>query len=68
MIGPSFTLNEWLKHRRISRAQFYRLKQAGNVPDMYGVGRMQRITPDSDAEWVRKQERQPGNASKDHAA
>jgi hypothetical protein len=56
MIGPSFTLNEWLKHRRISRAQWYRMPP-DEKPDVYGEGRMQRISSDADARWLRKQER-----------
>ena len=55
--GPSFTLPEWLNHRRVSRAQFYRLKKAGNAPDMYGTGRAQRISSEADARWLKQQER-----------
>jgi hypothetical protein len=54
--GPSFTLNEWLKHRRISRAQWYRMPP-DEKPATYGEGRMQRISSDADARWLKAQER-----------
>ena len=56
MVGPSFTINEWCKHRRVSRAEYYRMRARGDAPRTYGEGRMQRISPDADAEWLRKQE------------
>jgi hypothetical protein len=55
--GPSFTLPEWLKHRRMSRGHWYRLKQAGLTPDTYGSGRAQRISAEADARWLRAQEK-----------
>jgi hypothetical protein len=55
--APSYTINEWLKLRRYSRAEWYRMKVRGNAPDVIGEGRMQRITPEADSRWLRKQER-----------
>ena len=56
-IGPSFTLNEWLEHRRMSRAEWYRRRARGdNLPDTYGKGRGQRISPQADAEYLRRDE------------
>jgi hypothetical protein len=55
--GPSFTLPEWLKHRRMSRGHWYRLKAAGEAPDTYGTGRGQRISSEADARWIEEQER-----------
>ncbi len=57
MSDPSFTINEWLKLRRYSRAEWYRMKARGEGPNVIGEGRMQRITPESDARWLRQQER-----------
>src|SRR5262249_29221284 len=50
--APSFTINEWLKLRRYSRAEWYRMKARGDTPDVIGEGRMQRVTPDADARWL----------------
>jgi hypothetical protein len=50
----SYTLNEWLAVRKISRAQWYRMPER---PDVYGKGRMQRISSDADARWLKRQER-----------
>jgi hypothetical protein len=55
-IGASFTLPEWLSHRRMSRADWYRRKsQNGNLPATYGRGRGQRISPEADAEFLRRE-------------
>ena len=54
--APSFTLNEWLQHRRLSRAQWYRMPP-DERPDTHGIGRMQRISGEADARWLRRQER-----------
>jgi len=55
--APSYTLNEWLRLRRYSRAEWYRMKERDDAPDVIGEGRMQRITPDADAKWLKSQER-----------
>jgi hypothetical protein len=57
MDGPSFRLNEWLEYRRVSRAEWYRLKAANNAPETYGQGRMQRVTLAADRRWIQKQKR-----------
>jgi hypothetical protein len=54
--APSYRLNEWLALRRISRAQWYRLPP-DEKPDVYGVGKMQRISSAADERWLKKQER-----------
>ena len=54
--APSFRINEWLQLRRYSRAEFYRMRARGEAPDVIGAGRMQRITPDADAKWLREQQ------------
>jgi hypothetical protein len=60
-MSPSFRIGEWLTLRRYSRAQWYRLKAAGNAPDTIGTGRMTRITPDADVRWLKAQERKAGS-------
>jgi hypothetical protein len=55
--APSYTLNEWLALRKYSRAEWYRMKARGDGPLTIGEGRRQRITPNEDARWLRKQER-----------
>jgi hypothetical protein len=61
MTAISYTLNEWLRLRKISRAQWYRTPQ-DDKPDLYGKGRMQRISSEADARWLEKQERKAGRA------
>jgi hypothetical protein len=56
MIALSYRLNEWLALRKISRAEWYRMPP-GEKPDVYGEGRMQRISSEADARWLRSQER-----------
>jgi hypothetical protein len=63
---PSFRINEWLALRKYSRAEWYRLKARGDAPDVIGEGRMQRITPDADARWLRNQERKAGTTHQEH--
>jgi len=61
MTTLSYTLNEWLRLRRISRAQWYRMPEK---PDVYGKGRMQRISSDADKRWLHKQERKAKQQNK----
>jgi hypothetical protein len=61
MTAISYTLNEWLRLRKISRAQWYRTPQ-DDKPDLYGKGRMQRISSEADARWLKRQERKAGRA------
>jgi hypothetical protein len=58
---PSFRINEWLALRRYSRAEWYRMKARDEAPTVIGEGRMQRITPEADAKWLRAQERKAGD-------
>jgi predicted DNA-binding transcriptional regulator AlpA len=55
-MGESFTIDEWCRARRMSRAMFYQLQARGDAPRTYRVGRQQRISPAADAEWVAKRE------------
>jgi len=53
----SYTINQWCALRKYSRAEFYRMRNRGDAPLIIGQGRMSRITPDADAEWLKAQER-----------
>jgi hypothetical protein len=57
MIPSSYTLNEWLALRKYSRAHWYRLKARDEAPEVIGQGRLQRITAEADARWLREQKR-----------
>jgi hypothetical protein len=63
----SYRLNEWLALRKISRAQWYRLPP-DEKPDVYGDGRMQRISSEADARWLKRQERKAGHARQNATA
>jgi hypothetical protein len=52
----SYTLNEWLKHRRISRSMYYKLTKFGLAPDSYLVGNSRYITAEADAAWLIKRQ------------
>jgi hypothetical protein len=62
MTAPSLTINEWLALRKYSRAQWYRMRARGDGPDTIGEGRMQRITPEGDARWLREQQSKANSA------
>jgi hypothetical protein len=55
--APSYRINEWLALRKYSRAEWYRMRARAEAPDVIGEGRMQRITPEADAKWLREQQR-----------
>ena len=58
----SFTIEEWCRHRRISRAKLYQLWQAGKGPRRLRVGTRVTITREADDDWRREREaesRQP---------
>jgi hypothetical protein len=54
MTTLSYTLNEWLKLRKYSRAHWYRLPLADR-PEIIGKGHSQRITAEADARWEQRQ-------------
>lgn len=53
---PSFTINEWCAHRKVSRSMFYKLKGVGKAPRTHSVGVRQLISPEADTEWIRQRE------------
>ena len=50
-IRRDFTISEWCRKRRISRAEFYRLRARGLAPRVLEIAKLRRITPAADAEW-----------------
>ena len=50
----SYTLNEWLRLPKYSRAHWYRMP-AKDRPETIGTGRAQRITAQADARWEKRQ-------------
>jgi hypothetical protein len=52
----SFTIDEWCRYRRISRAKAYQLWQAGKGPRRLRVGARVTITREADDEWRRERE------------
>jgi hypothetical protein len=51
-----YTLSDWLKKRNFSRSFFYVLRAQGKAPRHYYAGKVVRITPEADAEWLKARE------------
>lgn len=47
----AFTINSWCAHHDLSRAFFYVLKNRGEGPETYKVGRITRIGREADDAW-----------------
>jgi len=52
----SFSVEEWCRHRKLSRASFYTLAQEGKAPRSYRVGSRRYISAEADAAWLRERE------------
>lgn len=52
----SYTVAEWCRRRKISRAQFYVLLRRGEAPESYMVGDRRYVSDEADARWVRRME------------
>ena len=50
----SFSVEEWCRHRKLSRATFYELAQEGKAPKSYRVGCRRYISAEGDAAWLRE--------------
>lgn len=48
----SFTIDEFCKRHRISRAQFYILQHRGEAPSTFLVGKRPRISEDQERAWI----------------
>ena len=59
----SYTLHEWLRLRKYSRAYWYRLTPEDR-PEVIGQGHAQRITAQADARWEKREERKAREKSK----
>ena len=53
----SYTIPEWCKRHRFSRAKFYDMDKRGTAPFTFWAGRCRRISEQADEEWVRARER-----------
>lgn len=52
----SFTIPEWCKYRRISRAMFYKLAEQGLAPATHNAGAKRLISAEADARWLAERE------------
>jgi predicted DNA-binding transcriptional regulator AlpA len=55
-LHDSFSVEEWCRHRKLSRASFYTLAQEGKAPRSYRVGSRRYISAEADAAWLRERE------------
>jgi hypothetical protein len=53
----AFTINQWCARWGYSRVHFYKLRGAGNAPEVIGTGKAQRISLESESRWLKRQER-----------
>ena len=60
MDALAFSVDEFCKGHRISRAWFYELVAAGQGPRLMRIGRRTLISVESAAEWRRKMETNQG--------
>jgi hypothetical protein len=52
----SYTIEEFCKAERISRAMYYKLARMGKAPRHFNVGAAVRISPEARLEWRRERE------------
>jgi hypothetical protein len=52
----SMTVSEWCSHRRLSRAQAYKLWKQGRGPRFYQIGARRYISAEADAQWLAARE------------
>jgi len=48
----SFSIDEWCDLHSFCRAFFYKLRERGQAPRTYNVGRIVRISETANAEWL----------------
>jgi hypothetical protein len=53
---PSFTVDEWCRHRKVCRATFHNLQKRGGGPKIMRVGRRVTISAEANEEWRRAHE------------
>jgi hypothetical protein len=52
----SMTVDEWCRHRRVSRSMVYKLWEQGRGPKWHYVGAKRLISAEADAAWLRERE------------
>jgi len=52
----SYTIPEWCRRHRWSRAKFYEADARGEAPRSFYFGRSRRISEQADEEWTRGRE------------
>lgn len=52
----SFTVNDWCKHRRVSRSKFYKMLRERVGPRIHRVGSHIRISAEADRDWITARE------------
>jgi len=57
-----FSVNEFCKAHRISRASFYKLLKAGNGPAIMKVGKGTLVSAEAAAEWRKRMQGEAGDA------
>jgi hypothetical protein len=53
---PSYTIDEFCKAERISRAMYYKLSRMGKAPRSFNVGTAIRISPEARRAWRAERE------------
>jgi hypothetical protein len=53
-IHPSYTINEFCRAERMSRAELYKLWKQGSGPDFYLVGTHRRISHQARVDWQQR--------------
>ena len=59
----SYSVEDWCKHRGVSRSMFYKLAEQGKAPKTYHVGVRRFVTDEADAEWLAAREAESDNAA-----
>jgi len=49
----SYSITQWCEMHSVSRSYFYLLATQGKAPKTFRIGRLQRISAEANAEWVK---------------
>ena len=49
-----YTIHQWCKKRKISKAGFYKMRKGGRAPHVLENGGLRRITRQADQEWEQR--------------
>ena len=61
------TIDGFCQRQRISRAGYYNLRDSGKGPREYYVGRLVRISPEAESEWILERERESAGRTSEAA-